>query len=792
MLKRRNEKKDDSIETDLAKMQKLEATVAKKAEKERKKEEKAAKKAAKKAEKAPKKAAEKEQGKAKKSFRGKFDLKAMIAKRREFKESKKEIYKNSNGKKYKKIKTSIMVTYCIPVILIVILGIVSYETASDAVVDKYKTSASSAVTATKRYLEMICSDVQTKAASLASDDSVVRYYKTLYKKTDDSNAKKVYSNLFNSMGNYVKSTEYLADYYIIGNNGDPLVSFDKTEFERNAMKTVNFSQYWDLEEAAIWKDTSKANAWIANHPFIDENYAGDPSAYAFTYIQLFQKRDGVIVFDIEKESIRKTLSAMELGDGSIIGIAGENINETLVSQELDKDNTLVSNLMEDGTVVFREEDFYKETVSEATTDTTTKEVTYNGKDYCFLSSPIGETGMTVNALIPISTLVKDMSGIRMFTIIFVIIGAILALGTGTYIASGISSVLTKVCHSLRKVAGGDLTQRFETKRKDELRFLTDSLTETLTGIHELMLDVRGFGNDVGDSAKNVSGSSENIFATMQNVSSALEGVAEGVDSQAGDTETCAQLMSDFSDKMTIVQSNTKKITETVDRTLESTEKGRSTVAELNQKSSATTDVVKELVQEIKAVVTQSDSISGIIDAINDIAEQTNLLSLNASIEAARAGEQGRGFAVVAEEIRKLADDSMKAGNQIYKILDQIRVTTGKASVSAQKTNGFLEDQATVLTDTTEVFGSISQCVDEMVAVLSDIVSNINEMIQSKETIASSITNIAAVSQEVAVSTRTVSDDISEQLKTVEKLAAEAGKLNDKAKSLSDSMKRFTV
>ena len=202
--------------------------------------------------------------------------------------------------------------------------------------------------------------------------------------------------------------------------------------------------------------------------------------------------------------------------------------------------------------------------------------------------------------------------------------------------------------------------------------------------------------------------------------------------------------------------------------------------------------MKELVQDIKAVVTQSNDISGIIDAINEIAEQTNLLSLNASIEAARAGEQGRGFAVVAEEIRKLADGSMKAGNQIYDILDQIRVITGKAAASAQKTNGFLEDQTIVLTDTTQVFGDISRCVDDMVAILNDIISNINDMIQSKDTIATSITNIAAVSEEVAVSTRTVTDNIGEQLQTVEQLAEQASKLNDKAKALSDSMRRFVV
>lgn len=180
MVKRRNEKRDDSVESDLAKMQKLEAAKAKKEEREKKRAEKAAKKAAK-----------KEGDNANKPVRGNLGLEAIKEKRKEFKESREAISKSSNGKKYQKIKTSIMVAFCVPVILIIILGVVSYETASDAVVEKYKTSAKSTITATKSYLNIVCNDVQLKATALATDDNVVRYYKSLYKNgMQETNAKK--------------------------------------------------------------------------------------------------------------------------------------------------------------------------------------------------------------------------------------------------------------------------------------------------------------------------------------------------------------------------------------------------------------------------------------------------------------------------------------------------------------------------------------------------------------------------------------------------------------------------
>ena len=75
-----------------------------------------------------------------------------------------------------------------------------------------------------------------------------------------------------------------------------------------------------------------------------------------------------------------------------------------------------------------------------------------------------------------------------------------------------------------------------------------------------------------------------------------------------------------------------------------------------------------VISEINELKTQSQTISNFVKTINEIAEQTNLLSLNASIEAARAGDAGRGFAIVAEEIRKLADQTVKAAGQIHSIV----------------------------------------------------------------------------------------------------------------------------
>ena len=153
--------------------------------------------------------------------------------------------------------------------------------------------------------------------------------------------------------------------------------------------------------------------------------------------------------------------------------------------------------------------------------------------------------------------------------------------------------------------------------------------------------------------------------------------------------------------------------------------------------------------EIDQLENLSQHISGIVEAISDISEQTNLLALNAAIEAARAGEAGKGFAVVADEVRKLAEKSKDAAEEIATQLKNFSNTVGSAVESVQT----VLELITNMGDTTRVLSNslnvILSSVQEISSSVAEVSNNVKEQDRATSQAAITVQSLAEDTAKVA-------------------------------------------
>lgn len=670
---------------------------------------------------------------------------------------------------FKGIRMKLLFVFFVPVVLLGVFGFVSYKTSANAIIKNYIKSTSDTFDAVSKYLNLGMSSVFDKATEFSLSSSVENYYRRTNEEDTLDNAI-AYRQLKEDLIVIKETNNFIQGIHIMANVGKAMTNSGTT-----TVPSDFYQKYSATDEGEqLLKMTGRS--WIGSHKTLDELLNNDTSKYAMSLITKMSGQ-GLLIMDISTDEIINALKDIEVAKGSIIGFITNDGREILVDKDVKK--------------VFTKEKFYQDALGSKKPSGYSYQ-NYKGESYLYIYSKIGDTGAMVCALIPKAEILKQPGAIKHLSIIFIAFASLFAIVLGTVISGGFSSAINKLVKSISLAAKGDLTVNFKTKRKDEFKILSDGLSNMTAGMSNLIGEVAGVGKKVTESADLLSTTSEKILAATKDISFTIDEIEKGVVQQAEDTEHCLGQMSNLAEKINQVYNSTNEIERIATNTKTVVGDGLVIIDELNNKSKDTTNVTQLVIKDIEELEKQSQNIGNFVGIINEIASQTNLLSLNASIEAARAGEAGRGFAVVADEIRKLADQSIEAANQIQSIVTEIQNKTQGTVQSAKQAESIVESQMESLNKTIKVFEEINNHVGNLVNNLDIISVGIKGIESAKNVSMDAISNISAVAQETAAASEEVSATATSQISSVENLSQSAMELADDAKKLEQAIKLFKI
>lgn len=695
------------------------------------------------------------------------------------------------------IKTRMLFSSFLSACLIILLGIVSYSQASKALIEKSETSTTNNVEAVRNYLSIIFDSIEQKSLEIMTNPEVMEFFLDADLDPDSTEATALRDSFSKKMHNIKTTTANIRDIFLFGDDKAGMSTLISSN-------TKTFQSLKEDEQGKTWFESPVAIGWAGSHNYIDQLIEAQASSnnkisaeYAITHYRKAPTKNLIVVIDVPYSTITGTLSQLNFGPDSWSAFIAPGGKQMLLegfevdSSSADEAATAEITLSENENLVFDNLPYYKKAMESKSSSGYSYEK-HKGKEYLFTWAKVGTSGALLCNLTPKSIILSDVDGIRNMSILIILVAVLLSGFVSAMILIRISSSITKINSKLKKAASGDLTVNFDISSNDEFGLLARGLTHMITGVKNLVIEVDTVASTVSNSAMDLSDNSKALVSSTKDISLAIDEIAGGVVQQASDTEQCLIQMANLADRINDVHDSTHKIEAIADHTKGTVEEGLVTVSDLNQRSMATTEITKTVIQSIEELDNKSRSIGSIVNVINDIAAQTNLLSLNASIEAARAGEAGRGFAVVAEEIRKLADQSMGAAKEIAKIVGDIQTKSEETSSNAKLAEQNVYSQAEVLSNTIKAFENINKQVENLVNNLDTIALGVKGIEAAKADTLDAIQNISAVSEETASSTEEVGATSAEQLDSVTRLSDAANNLANNASKLETSISIFQV
>ena len=368
----------------------------------------------------------------------------------------------------------------------------------------------------------------------------------------------------------------------------------------------------------------------------------------------------------------------------------------------------------------------------------------------------------------------------------------LALGAATSILTvrWVDLPLRRLIGAADRFGAGDLRRVQLGNMPTELEQLARAMDSMAARLRGVVVSVVNEASQIGNSATDFSAMSEELAASSGEISTAMVRIATSAEQQVRGMEKADALLMSLRQIAETNATAASRVVELGGRIRQLAARHKGDVGAAGQTLLDIQKIVATSAQQVQELTRLSEPITAFIDLIRQISSQTNLLALNAAIEAARAGEHGRGFAVVAEEVRRLADSSSSAAEEVAKtvqfIRKQVREVAGTMDVGSARVQG-IEVVAT----------AAARALEDIAAAVHEVHAAAGEVVRQAEANRGIVVQLGERTQEVshaasehASASEEVTAAAQEQTASTEEMAASAGDLLQGATRLTALMQDF--
>ncbi|HJQ53566.1 MAG TPA: methyl-accepting chemotaxis protein [Gemmatimonadaceae bacterium] len=341
-----------------------------------------------------------------------------------------------------------------------------------------------------------------------------------------------------------------------------------------------------------------------------------------------------------------------------------------------------------------------------------------------------------------------------------------------------------VRHAIQ-LSHGDLQQRTEGEMPGEFRTLADAMNHATIALSRIAAGAAKTADEVAQSASDLASASKQISASAGEVADAVEEVSHGAESQVAQLRQVNEALDGIRTRGDNLVGGAQEVHGLASAIEAEAEAKRIEIDRALKILFDVRTIVEQAAAQVRELNTSTSEINKFVVSVGRIAEQTNLLSLNAAIEAARAGEAGRGFGVVAGEVRKLADQTQAAADDVVKMTEGVttRVTaTSKAMEEGVTQVGEIER---VSRELDSALSTILAAAERTRAAAATVTTAATENARAVDSAAANLGLVARTAESHATAAMQVSASTEEQSAACEQMSMASTQLFHGSHALKD-------